>query len=110
MQLKITSDYAVRIVLHLCTNNISATSKEIASVMCIPEEDIEYIVDWLIDGNIIKEGEDGKLYLAKPKDSITLQDVFNAVGENTIINKCLEKDKCCSRHAIENCPAHRFYS
>ncbi|HFD2040544.1 TPA: Rrf2 family transcriptional regulator [Clostridium perfringens] len=111
MQLKLSTDYVIRIVLHLAIKRQSISLKELSESLSIDEHYIIKFSKKLYDSGIVKRDENIKdrFLLAKESNQITMFDVIN-VMENTIkINICLEEDEYCSRLAIETCPVRKFY-
>ena len=83
MQLKITTDYAIRIVYYLACRSEVITASELAYELKIPESYIPKITKRLKDANIATE--------------ITMR-----------LNRCLEEDGFCSRNATEHCKVHKI--
>ncbi|MDU6522155.1 Rrf2 family transcriptional regulator [Clostridium sp.] len=111
MQLNITTDYAIRIVLYLAIKEKLTTSKEISEVMFIPESYINKIMRKLRAAGIINtyNGAKGGYDLKKNPDEISLLDIVKTM-ENTIrFNRCLEVDGYCSRQATKTCSVHKYY-
>lgn len=111
MQLNITTDYAVRIILCLAIKNTTVSSKEIAGTMGIPQNYVLKISRALASAEFIKKvsGVNGGLYLIKRPEDITLFDIINTMEPTTRLNRCLECDKYCSRHASNDCPVRDVY-
>lgn len=111
MQLNITTDYAIRTIFFLCKKGGIISSKEISEVMKIPEDYVLKITRKLSKKGLVKSyiGKKGGFSANKSADEINLLDIIQAM-ENTIkINRCLEKDKFCSRTATNDCPIRSFY-
>ena len=53
MQLNITTDYAIRIVLYLSTTQEKATSKELSENLCIPQHYILKVTKKLENAKLI---------------------------------------------------------
>ena len=102
MQLNVTTDYAIRIVLYLAIKKEITTSKEIGAAMGIPKNYVLKITHKLVEAGIIER-------LAQKIDDITLLDILNIMEPTMRVNRCLEEDKFCSRYATENCPVRGFY-
>ena len=105
MQLNVTTDYAIRIVLHLIQKKGVANSNEIASAMGIPRSYILKIAKKLKEANILSErrGIDGGFVLIRDPDQLTLLDIVGALERTVNINRCLEEDEYCSRSAVSYC-------
>lgn len=112
MQLNVTTDYAIRIVLYLAIAGSTVTSKEIAKVMGIPLYYLYKITNKLTAMGIIecRQGVNGGFKLKKQTQYITIYDIINALEPTTRLNRCLEEDKYCSRFATDNCPVRNFYA
>ena len=104
MQLKITTDYAIRIVYYLACRSEVITASELAYELKIPESYIPKITKKLKEANIITacEGIKGGYSLAKKTEDISLFDIISAT-EIT-----LEEDGFCSRNATEHCKVHKI--
>ena len=111
MQLNVTTDYAIRIVLYLAIKKEITTSKEIGAAMGIPKNYVLKITHKLVEAGIIERlvGAQGGFSLAQKIDDITLLDILNIMEPTMRVNRCLEEDKFCSRYATENCPVRGFY-
>lgn len=111
MQLKLSTDYVIRIVLYLSMKKQSVSFKELSESLSIDEYYILKFSKKLYDAGIVKRDDNMKdsISLAKEPNQITMFDIIN-VMENTIkINLCLEEDEYCSRLAIKTCPVRKFY-
>lgn len=111
MQLNVTTDYAIRIILYLAMRKEITTSKEIAAAMGIPKNYVLKITHKLVEAALIKRlvGVQGGFALEKNAAEITLLDIVNIMEPTMRINRCLEDDRFCSRYATENCPVRSFY-
>ena len=107
MQLKITTDYAIRMILYLAQNeSVIVSATEIAQAMKIPHSYLIQIGAVLKKSGLIQahSGRLGGYSLAEPSDTITLYDIVAVMESTTLINRCLESDSYCSRSAAEFCP------
>ena len=99
MQLKITTDYAIRMILYLAQNeSVIVSATEIAQAMKIPHSYLIQIGAVLKKSGLIQahSGRLGGYSLAEPSDSITLYDIVAVMESTTLINRCLESDSYCS--------------
>ena len=105
MQLKITTDYAIRIVYYLACRSEVITASELAYELYIPK-----ITKKLKEANIITacEGIKGGYSLAKKTEDISLFDIISATEITMRLNRCLEEDGFCSRNATEHCKVHKI--
>ena len=110
MQLKITTDYAIRIVYYLACRSEVITASELAYELKIPESYIPKITKKLKEANIITacEGIKGGYSLAKKTEDISLFDIISATEITMRLNRCLEEDGLCSRNATEQCQVHKI--
>lgn len=111
MQLKLSTDYVIRIVLYLSMKKQDVSSKELSEKLGVDEYYVLKFLKKLHDAGIVKKEDNVKdtFFLTKEPDQITMFDVIN-VMENTIkINLCLEDEEYCSRLATKTCPVRKFY-
>lgn len=111
MQLNITTDYAIRTVLFLAIKKDVVSSAEISSAMKIPQNYILVLTKRLREAGIIEtiRGSNGGFVLKKEPWDISIHDIIQAMEGTTKINRCLEEDHYCSRHAIDTCPVRKNY-
>lgn len=111
MQLNVTTDYAIRIVLYLAIRGELVNSESIASAMGIPPNYVLKVTKKLVLAGIVGRvvGAQGGFLLAKRTEKISLYEIINLMEPTTKFNRCLEEDKYCSRFAAENCPVRSFY-
>ena len=112
MQLNLTTDYAVRVVLMLSDTNRSFSASELAQALAIPPNYLMKVLAKLRVAGLVSStrGVKGGYYLTIPAEQITFQAVFDAMDDSVTINRCLEPDHYCSRKATENCPVRAFYT
>lgn len=110
MQLKITTDYAVRTIICLAQTKRVTTATEISEAMKIPRGYLINIIRDIGKGGFIKTftGSKGGYALAKAPEDITLFDIIEEM-EGLRINRCLEKDDYCSLGAKDYCAVHAVY-
>ena len=111
MQLKLSTDYAIRIILYLATTNQVVPSLELSTRLGIPQSFVFKINKKLKSAGLIKthSGSQGGVSLALPAERITLYQIINIMESTTKINRCLEEDEYCSRFATSYCPVRKFY-
>lgn len=111
MQLKVSTDYAIRIVLHLAVKGGAATSSEISGQMGIPRSVIATLAKPLQKAGILttQRGTGGGFALGRRPEDISLHEIVNLMEGTTRINRCLEPDGFCSRKGTASCSAHRFF-
>ena len=112
MQLKITTDYAIRLLLCLAEQPARKTAEELSERMTVPKPTVIKIMGRLKARGWVaaQEGIYGGYSLATPLQSISLLDIFEAMEETVRINRCLEEDEYCSRFATINCPVRNAYT
>lgn len=112
LQLKLTSDYAIRFVLYLAENRDSkCTVKEVEEKMGIPSKYLYKIVRILREKKIIDtfQGHNGGIILLKNPEDITLYDVISEIEDGILINPCMRDKNCCSLKATDHCNVRRFF-
>lgn len=111
MQINITTDYAIRIALHLARTERVTTSVEIANEMQIPQNYVPNIAKKLRNSGVILAtfGPLGGYRLARPAEDISLLEIIEVMEGPLRINRCLEDDAYCSRQATEYCKVHQVY-
>ena len=111
MQLKVSTDYAIRIVLHLAVKGGAATSSEISGQMGVPRSVIATLAKPLQKAGILttQRGTGGGFALGRRPEDISLHEIVNLMEGTTRINRCLEPDGFCSRKGTASCSAHRFF-
>ena len=110
MQLKISTNYAIRIILTLAKQK-KMTCRDLAEQLDMGESYISAILGKLNKAGIITvvQGVNGGYVLQSDLTSLTLFDVL-MITENTVkINRCLEDDEFCSRGAIQTCSVRKKY-
>lgn len=112
VQLKMTTDYAMRLLISLRLNPEKRTAEELSEKMVIPRPTVIKIMSKLKAKGWVtsQEGVHGGYSLAAPIGHITLLDVFTAMEESIKINRCLEEDEYCSRFQTADCPVRATYA
>lgn len=111
MQLKITTDYAVRLVLYLAMRRRITTSHDISEALNISQSMVLKIGRKLSDAGIvnISTGVQGGFSLQKKDTEIRLIDIIKTMESTIKINRCLEEDEFCSREAVPYCTVRQTY-
>ncbi|MCQ5309024.1 RrF2 family transcriptional regulator [Flavonifractor plautii] len=111
MQLKQSTDYAIRIVMYLAEKQQIANSEEISTQMCIPQSVVATLAMPLQKAGILTtlRGVGGGFALCRRPEDISLYEIVNLMEGTTRINRCLEPDGFCSRNGVETCKLHRYY-
>ena len=111
MQLKLSTDYAIRIVMYLAEKQQTANSEEISVQMGIPRTVVATLATPLQKAGILTtlRGVGGGFTLSRDPADISLHEIINLIEGTTRINRCLEADGFCSRNATDTCELHRYY-
>ncbi|MCL2173159.1 MAG: Rrf2 family transcriptional regulator [Candidatus Bathyarchaeota archaeon] len=111
MQLNVTTDYGIRVVIYLAQKNSIANSNEICAKMGIPWSYMHKIARTLKSAGIINEvrGTMGGFELKKDPEKISVLNIINVFEKTTNVNRCMEKDEHCSRDAVSSCPVRNIY-
>lgn len=112
MQLKLTTDYAVRTLLYLAEHKGIVPIAEVAGAMDIPEKYLNRIGLMLRDAGLIMthRGQYGGYSLGRPPGDIRLYDVVRLMEGTVALNRCLEEDGYCGLGAERCCTVHKCYS
>ena len=110
MQLKNSTDYAIRIVCYLAAQERMVSTSELSRKLNVSTNYVPAIAKKLKDAKIVTacEGTNGGYMLAKQLENISLMDIISCVEETMAINRCLEEDRFCSRN-LEDTYFGRFY-
>ncbi|SET78534.1 RrF2 family transcriptional regulator [Lacrimispora sphenoides] len=112
MRLKITTDYAIRIILYMAQQGVQVTTaKEVAAQLGMTYNYFNKIASKIKRLGFIEsvQGPKGGYRLAKDAADITLYDIVEAMEGSICINQCLEEDGYCSRNATPSCLVHRIF-
>ena len=98
MQLSVTTDYGIRVVLYLVKHKQIIKSTKLSEELNIPKSYILKVTKKLERAGIVTiyQGVNGGVKVVKDISKITLWDVISALETTTLINKCLDKDGCCT--------------
>ena len=110
MQLHITTDYAMRILIYLTEKNATIPSSELADKLNIPHNYVQSLGRKMKKLGLVDTvlGPLGGFFLTRNPDEVTLYDVINLMERSVKLNRCLENDRLCSRQATSYCPVHAF--
>lgn len=108
MQLNLTTDYSIRILLYLSTVK-QATALEMSEQLKISKQYITYMIsrNQLIDYVEPIIGVKGGYRLRKRAQSISLLDIIKASEKTILISRCLQDDKqcmTCNTFPNQDCP------
>ena len=112
MQLNVTTDYGIRVILYLAQKNDIASSKEICEKTGIPPSYMHKIARTLKKAGMINEirGSKGGFKLKKEPNKLTILAIISAFEKTININRCLEADQLCSRYATIDCKVRELYT
>ena len=111
MQLNLTTDYAIRILICLKDTGNIMSGGEIAEQMKIPPKYLLKVTRKLREEGLLgtAAGVKGGYYLTRDLDKITLLEILRAMEPTTRLNRCLEDDSYCSRGAAGYCQVRKYY-
>ncbi|MEG1512920.1 MAG: Rrf2 family transcriptional regulator [Raoultibacter sp.] len=111
MQLRATTDYAIRAILFLTEEGRICSSREIAEAMKIPRDYFIRLTKELRDAGLINAhpGRYGGYSLAQHPSKITLLDIVSAMEDMTNISGSLGKEDPCTHGENHKCPLHLSY-
>lgn len=111
MQLTITTDYAIRVLLSLKETGKLKRAIDISDEMEIPFSYLNKILRKLRESGIIGSvvGINGGHFLRKSLDDIRLLDVVKCIEPTIKINRCLEEDGFCNRNASPVCVVRKYW-
>ena len=107
MKLNTTSQYAIRVVTYLASNNDKLfSSKEISTELEIPYKSLSRIITQLVNASIVTSirGRDGGIKLQKKLNEIMANDILEAVNESLHNEECILGLGVCKKH--DKCPLH----
>ena len=109
MQLKNSTDYAIRIVCYLAAQERMVSTSELSRKLNVSANYVPKIAKKLKNAKIVTacEGINGGYMLAKQPENISLMEIISCVEETMAINRCLEEDRFCSRNLEDTCKIHK---
>lgn len=110
MQLKNSTDYAIRIVCYLAAQERMVSTSELSRKLNVSANYVPKIAKKLKNAKIVTacEGTNGGYMLAKQPENISLMDIISCVEETMAINRYLEEDRFCSRNLEDTCKTHKI--
>lgn len=110
MQLNITTDYAIRMLNALGDGSVK-TLDEISRECQISKAYLGKLVRLLKEKEILGSivGIKGGVFLKKPLEDISFNEVFSITEPTMKINRCLEDDSYCSSGRADACPVRNYY-
>jgi Rrf2 family protein len=112
MEISRRTDYGVRVILDLATNeeNGRASTHEIAERQNIPSPFLAKIVSQLSLAGLVTtyRGAGGGVTLARPAADISLLQVIEALEGPVRLNRCLIEPDACPQNG--HCPVHGIWA
>lgn len=111
MQLKMMTDYAIRILMYMQTKGRVVTRQEISTAMGITDGPLITTLRRLRDAGwlVSSSGSEGGWELATNAETISLLEIMKLTEDTILVNRCLEDGMFCSRSAVDICPVHMVY-
>lgn len=108
MQLKMQTDYAIRILLCLSQATDPVVARELSKTLGIADTYLPKITQQLRRTGWIEStsGINGGFRLLVDPGDVSLLDVMRVMEGSVCINRCLERDCFCSWKAVEDCPLY----
>jgi Rrf2 family nitric oxide-sensitive transcriptional repressor len=112
MELNITTDYALRVLLCLVMEQRPMGAAELSAKVKISQTYITIIMSKLKKGGFVsaKRGQVGGYYLVKRPEDITMWDVIEVMERSPKISCCLPEDYKCAYLDISKCPIRGAYA
>ncbi|MEA5002570.1 MAG: Rrf2 family transcriptional regulator [Christensenella sp.] len=112
MQLTVTTNYAIRIILYLAETRRITTAGEISEGTQIAKKSLLATANKLKKANLIMGhmGVSGGYSLARAPENITILEIIETTEGNAKISQCLESGVNCPWGKKKNCPLRGFYS
>ncbi len=111
MQLQLATDYAIRILSYMYQNdNKLSTAVNMSESLGITYLYFMKIISKLKSAGMVAsvQGCNGGYQLADSQKKISLYDVVEVMEGGIAINRCLQDDMYCSRHAAPECAVHQY--
>lgn len=113
MKFKITTDYAIRIIIHLdkCSPQV-LNAKKASKELAITYSYFTKVACQIKNAGFIEsiQGSTGGYRLARDSKQISLYDIIETMEGGIFINTCLDEKRFCSRNAIKSCPVHETFN
>lgn len=111
MQLNISTDYAIRMIVYMASNRRIISSKELSENVVIPRSFIYKIMRQLNKAGLVSihSGTYGGYTLLKEPEEIRVYDIVATMEKTMQINRCLESDGDCSCFKPDDCAVHHYF-
>ena len=112
MQIKLTTDYAMRMINYLSEMKTVVPASEMTEKMNIPKEYAQSIGRKLKKAGYvdITLGAFGGLKLIKKPEEITIYEIVLLMERSIKLSRCLDDEKQCNRSAASFCPLHTYFN
>ena len=112
MQLNLTTDYAIRVLVYLAERKGTVCSaSEMSERLHVTRKYLIRISTKLRDAGFLVTypGNVGGYSLGKPAEEIRLYDVVLLMEGTVKLHRCLEPDRFCSRGMADSCRVHQCF-
>lgn len=111
IQLNKSTDYAIRILLYLGSQQGPCSSSNISTAMKIPERQTSSLLKMMARKGILHSfrGKDGGYRLNGRLQDISMYDVITWTTKETKINACLADPRECSRNHAQECKVRQCF-
>lgn len=108
MQLRITTDYAIRSLLYLAQESSCVNCAQISDATQIPRGYLQKLLMDLKNAGIVEtyQGGNGGYALSRPPEQISLAEIMEVFERSSRVNVCLEKNY--SGSCKQDCPIRTF--
>ncbi len=110
MQFNKTTDYALRILLHLYESGQIIPSSELSKELLVPQNYLRKIMRKLTKAGYVSthQGVNGG-YEAREISKISVLEIVKCMGQTTEINYCMSHDNCCDLARDKTCNIRKVY-
>lgn len=112
MQLNISTDYAIRIIIYVARQKKVVPSTELAKSTSISKRYLLQIAAKLRDAGLlgVMKGSAGGFYLPLPSSQIKVYDIICAMEGTVVISSCCRRETgLCNKESGGFCCMHQFY-
>lgn len=111
MQLTMTTEYALRIVIYIASHDGIVNAQEISDNAKIPHNFINKLSIPLRKAGIVKtiKGQKGGYFLGKQPKDISLYEIIDVMEDTNKISRCLEDGESCHLDESDDCPIRNEY-
>ncbi|MFC4803729.1 RrF2 family transcriptional regulator [Filifactor villosus] len=111
MQLNITTDYAIRIMVHLAKTGDIVSSRELSEATNVTPSYVLKIMRKLVGHGLVSQfrGATGGFSIKKEAKDISLLEIISLMEGTIKLNRCLEDDLYCNNGRSPQCAVHQLY-